>query len=123
MKAKDGVLKFLNQVLRSELTAVHQYLLHAATCRNWGYERLHDHYRHLVNEEVGHSAGLMDHIFYLEGVPDAAHLDAVSQGRNVEALLRADLDFEREDVELLRKAITHCAKVGDFTTRHLLEHN
>jgi bacterioferritin len=23
---------------------------------------------------------------------------------------------------LLRKAIVHCAEVGDFTTRHLLEH-
>jgi bacterioferritin len=40
----------------------------------------------------------------------------------VEGLFRADLEFEREDVELLRKAIAHCANVGDFTTRHLLEH-
>jgi bacterioferritin len=35
--------------------------------------------------------------------------------------LRADLDFERDDVEVLRKAIAHCAEVGGFTTRHLLE--
>ena len=34
MKAKDGVLEFLNQVLKSELTAVHQYLLHATMCKN-----------------------------------------------------------------------------------------
>lgn len=31
------------------------------------------------------------------------------------------MGFEREEVELLRKAITHCATVGDFTTRHMLE--
>jgi bacterioferritin len=37
-------------------------------------------------------------------------------------LFRHDLEFEREDVELLRKAIAHSAKVGDFTTRHMLEH-
>ena len=122
MKAKEGVLDLLNQVLRAELTAVHQYLLHAALCKNWGYARLHEHYSHLANEEVQHSAGLMDHILYLSGTPDAEHLDAVAHGRNVEALFRADLEFEREDVELLRKAIAHCAKVGDFTTRHLLEH-
>jgi bacterioferritin len=36
-------------------------------------------------------------------------------------LLTSDRDFERSDVELLRKAIAHCAKVGDFTTRHMLE--
>jgi len=34
----------------------------------------------------------------------------------------ADLEFECEDAEMLRKAIAHCAKVGDFTTRHILEH-
>jgi bacterioferritin len=120
MKAKEGVLDLLNQVLRAELTAVHQYLLHAALCKNWGYERLHEHYSHLANEEVKHSAGLMDHILYLNGTPDVEHLDAVAHGRNAEALFRADLEFERDDVELLRKAIAHCAKVGDFTTRHLM---
>ena len=122
MKAKEGVLELLNQVLRAELTAIHQYLLHAALCKNWGYERLHDQYSHLANEEVQHSAGLMDHILYLNGMPAVGQLDAVAQGQNVEDLFQADLDFERDDVELLRKAIAHCAKVGDFTTRHLLEH-
>ena len=122
MKAKEGVLEFLNQVLRSELTAVHQYLLHAALCKNWGYERLHEHYSHLANEEVQHSACLIDHILYLSGMPEVGQLDPVAQGEDVGTLFRADLDFERDDVELLRKAIAHCAKVGDFTTRHLLEH-
>ena len=122
MKAKEGVLELLNQVLRAELTAIHQYLLHAALCKNWGYERLHDQYSHLANEEVQHSAGLIDHILYLDGTPEVGELDTVVQGRDVGALFRADLDFERDDVELLRKAIAHCAKVGDFTTRHLLEH-
>lgn len=122
MKAKEGVVDRLNQVLRAELTAVHQYLLHAAMCKNWGYERLHDHYSHLANEEVQHSAGLIDHILYLNGTPDVGRLDTIAQGRDVAAVFRADLDFEREDVDLLRKAIAHCAKVNDFTTRHLLEH-
>ncbi|OQW33887.1 MAG: bacterioferritin [Nitrospira sp. SG-bin1] len=122
MKAKEGVLEVLNQVLRSELTAVHQYLLHAALCKNWGYERLHEHYSHLANEEVEHSAGLIDHILYLNGTPEVGRLDTIAQGQDVGTLFQADLDFEREDAELLRKGIVHCAKVGDFTTRHLLEH-
>jgi bacterioferritin len=122
MKAKDGVLELLNQVLRAELTAVHQYLLHASLCKDWGYSRLHEHFSHLANEEVGHSSGLMGHVLYLDGTPDVEHLDAVAHGGDVAALITADLEFEREDAELLRKAIAHCAKVGDFTTRHILEH-
>ncbi|WP_455241669.1 bacterioferritin [Petrachloros mirabilis] len=121
MKAKEGVVEFLNQVLKAELTAVHQYLLHAAVCKNWGYERLHEHFSHLAQEEVGHSAGLIDHILYLEGMPEVEKLDAVARGRDVLALFEADRAFECEDVDLLRKAIAHCAKVGDFTTRHVLE--
>lgn len=50
------------------------------------------------------------------------HLDSIGHGGTVEALFRTDLDFEHEDAELLRKGIVHCAKAGDFTTRHLLEH-
>jgi bacterioferritin len=122
MRAKAGVVEFLNQVLKSELTAVHQYLLHAALCKHWGYARLHEHFGHLAGEEVSHSSGLIDHVLYLEGTPDVEHLDQISGGRTVEDLLKADLEFERDDVELLRKGITHCSEAGDFTTRHLLEH-
>ena len=39
----------------------------------------------------------------------------------MQALFEADLRFELDDVEALRKAIAHCAKVMDFTTRHKLE--
>jgi bacterioferritin len=121
VKPKQGVIEILNKVLASELTAVHQYLLHAALCKNWGYERLHDHFGHLAQEEVSHSSQLIDHILYLEGAPVVDHLDAVAAGKKVSDLFEADLAFEREDAELLRNGIAHCAKVGDFTSRHRLE--
>ncbi len=121
MKAKEGVLDILNKVLVSELTAVHQYLLHAALCKHWGYGRLYAHFSHLAQEEVSHSSGLIDHILYLGGAPEMGHLDAVAAGKKVSELLEADLAFEREDADALRQGIAHCAKVGDFTTRHRLE--
>lgn len=122
MLAKEGVLDYVGKVLTAELTAVHQYLLHAAMCKKWGYQRLHEHFSHLAQEEVGHSSGLIDHILYLEGAPQVEQVDTVAGGRSVADLLEADLRFELEDAELLREAIAHCSKVGDFTTRHLLEH-
>ena len=80
MKAKEGVVELLNQVLKSELTAVHQYLLHAALCKNCGFSRLHRHFQHLATEEIDHSSGLIDHLLYLEGVPGVEHLDSVGTG-------------------------------------------
>jgi bacterioferritin len=121
MKAKEGVLDHLNGILRAEMTAVHQYLLHAAMSGNWGYERLQHEFRELAAEEVEHSYQLIDHILYLEGSPDVGTIDEVSRGNSVQALFEADLRFELDDVEALRKAIAHCAKVMDFTTRHKLE--
>lgn len=121
MKAKEGVVELLNTILKAELTAVHQYLLHAGLCKHWGYERLHEHFSHLAQDEVSHSSGLIDHVLYLEGAPEVGTLDVVAHGRDVAALFEADRSFECEDVELLRKAIAHCAKIGDFTTRHMLE--
>jgi bacterioferritin len=121
MKAKEGVLDHLNAVLRAELTAVHQYLLHAAMCGNWGYERLEHEFRELAGEEVEHSSQLIDHILYLEGVPNVQQIDEVARGTTVQALFQADLRFEVQDVETLRKAIAHCTNVMDFTTRHKLE--
>ena len=81
MKAKRGVLDILNKVLVSELTAVHQYLVHAALCKHWGYGRLHEHFSHLAQEEVSHSSGLIDHILYLGGAPGDGPLGCCSRGQ------------------------------------------
>ncbi len=121
MKAKEGVIELLNKALTAELTAMHQYLLHASLCGNWGYERLHHELGARATEEVGHTSEVMDHILYLEGAPDMQSLGTVSAGQTVPELFNADLKLEQHDVQLLREAITHCTKVGDYTTRHKLE--
>ena len=121
MKAKEGILENLGTVLTAELTAVHQYLFHAELCRHWGYERLAEKFQHLYTEEVTHSAQLVRHMLYLGGQPDVGTLDTVKGGRSVQELFETNLAFEREDVDMLRKAIVQAVKVGDFTTRHKLE--
>jgi bacterioferritin len=60
-------------------------------------------------------------MLYLGGQPDVGKLEAVKGGRSVQELFETNLAFERDDVEMLRKAIAHAAKVGDFTTRQKLE--
>jgi bacterioferritin len=121
MKAKEGVLELLQKVVTLELTAAHHYLLHAAMCDNWGYERLKHELHERTTEEIAHASKVIDHVLYLDGEPDVQKLGAVSSGQGVQDLFNADLKLEQEDVRVLREAIAHCAKVGDFTTRHLLE--
>ena len=121
MKAKEGVLNFLNKILTAELTAAHQYLLHGAMCHNWGYERLHHQIHERVMDEIHHTEELINHILYLEGEPNMQRLGTVNVGTTVSKQFANDLKLEMADLKLLREAIAHCTKVGDFTTRHKLE--
>ncbi len=121
MKAKKGVIEHLNNILTAELTAGHQYIANAAMCKNWGYERLHHEVHERAIEEISHSESIVGHILYLEGTPNLQRLGTVKVGKSVVDQFKNDLALEMKDLELIRKAITHCSSVGDFTTRHKLE--
>ena len=48
-------------------------------------------------------------------------LGTVKIGETVPEQLKADLDKEKAMVKMLTDGIQHCTKVGDFSTRHMLE--
>ena len=121
MQAKPGVVDLLNQSLTIELTAINQYFLAAKQCANWGFERLHERFRELSFEEMKDTEELIEHILYLEGVPNMQRLNQVRVGESVPEILQAGLDLERGAVEHLRGAIEHTAREGDFTTRGMFE--
>lgn len=59
MEAKEGIVEFVNQVLRAELTAVHQYLLHGAHCVKVGDFTT----RHMLEDMI---QGSEEHVDWLE---------------------------------------------------------
>ena len=121
MKAKDGVVERLNTILTNELTAINQYFVQGEMCRNWGFERLHSKIYDLSIDEMKDAQHLIQHILYLEGIPNLQRLGQVMVGESVREDLDLDLAAEIAAVETLREAITHCASVGDYTTRNILE--
>lgn len=121
MKAKAGIIDLLNKVLTHELTAINQYFLHSEICEHWGYDRLYHAIRGHSFGEMKHAEEIMEHILYLEGLPNMQRLGKIKVGETVAEQLKADLKLEMEHVTLLREGIAHCTKVGDFTTRHKLE--
>ena len=121
MKAKEGVVELLNKILTEELTVINQYFLHAKMCDNWGYERLEKNVRARSFSEMKDADKIIEHILYLDGVPNVQRLGTVQIGESVPEQLKSDLAKEKAMVTLLTEAIQHCTKVGDFTTRHLLE--
>ena len=121
MKAKQGVVNLLNKILTEELTVINQYFLHSKMCADWGYKRLEQKVRERSFSEMKDADKIIEHILYLEGMPNVQRLGTVKIGETVPEQLKADLAKEKSMVTLLTEAITHCTKVGDYTTRHMLE--
>jgi bacterioferritin len=121
MKAKEGVINILNKILTADLTAINQYFVHSKMCENWGYERLHHAVRQRSFAEMKDAEELIEHVLYLEGVPNVQRMNTVQVGETVPEQFTADLKAEQEMLTLLSEGVVHCTKVGDFTTRHMLE--
>lgn len=121
MKAKEGVITLLNKILTADLTAINQYYVHAKMCENWGYDRLYHKVRERSMDEMKDADELIEHILYLEGVPNVQRLNTIHIGETVPEQFKLDLKAEQEMLQLLSDGVIHCTKVADFTTRHMLE--
>jgi bacterioferritin len=121
MQGNPAVIKLLNDLLQLELTATHQYLLHAEMLGNWGYERLHHKISEEVNDELGHARRLTERILFLDGAPNVQKLGTVHPGKSAEEMFRLDLDVERTANDALNKAIAQCRSAGDNGTVEILE--
>jgi bacterioferritin len=119
MKGEDQVIQNLNETLKNELTAVNQYWLHYRMLDNWGVGRLAEFERHESIDEMKHADRLAERILFLEGLPNFQMLGRLRVGENVEEILRADLELEREAVDQLKGAIAHAESVRDFVSRDL----
>src|SRR5262245_58910958 len=90
-------------------------------CDNRVYERLHHKVLERNIYEMKDAEELIEHILYLEGVPNVQRLNTVQVGETVPEQFKLDLKAEQEMLVLLSDGVSHAAKVGDFATRHMLE--
>jgi bacterioferritin len=121
MQGNPGVVTLLNELLAVELTAVHQYTLHARMCEDWGYERLFHKIHEESREELGHADRLVERILYLDGAPDVSRVGTITPGASVEEQFRADLGIESGAIAALNRGIAQCRSAGDNGTAELLE--
>src|SRR5512132_2153364 len=119
MKGDPKVLELLNETLKNELTATNQYWLHYRLLDNWGVHKLAQFERHESIDEMKHADRLAERILFLEGLPNFQMLGRLRVGENVEEILRADLEVEREAVVQLKEAIAHAESVRDYVSRDL----
>ncbi|HEX2171444.1 MAG TPA: bacterioferritin [Dehalococcoidia bacterium] len=121
MRAKQGIPELLNRVLTIQLTAINQYFVHAKMCENWGFERLEEKLRDDSIDLMRDAEKLVEHILYLEGLPNLQRLGTIHVGESVPEDLRLNLTAEQDAAAQLTDGVRHCLEVGDYTTHTILE--
>lgn len=119
MKGDKKVIEYLNRGLRSELTAVHQYVLNARLLEHWGLNTLASKQEEEAREEMQHADRLIRRILFLGGSPNVQDMDTVRVGGDVKEILENDLAAESEALALYREAMEYCEKARDYQSRDL----
>jgi bacterioferritin len=121
MRGDAKVIDYLNQALRSELTAINQYWLHYRILDNWGYKALAKTWREESIEEMRHADTLTARILFLEGYPNMQSIDALRIGESVQEIIECDLAAENDARALYLDAAKYCEFVNDRVSRILFE--
>lgn len=121
MQGDKQVITYLNQALKSELTAINQYFLHARMLENWGLERFNEHEYKGSIEEMKHADRLIRRILFLEGLPNLQDYGKLLVAESVHEVLTNDRELEVEAIALYREIIAYCESVQDYASRDLVD--
>jgi bacterioferritin len=119
MQGDQTVIEYLQKGLRSELTAINQYILHSRMLADWGLDKLSRIEGQEAQDEMRHADRFIQRILFLEGLPDLQELDPLRVGRDVRQILANDLAAEQEAITLYKEAMTYCEQAPDYASRDL----
>ena len=122
MKGNPKLIEALNAAIADELSAISQYFVHAEMCENWGYGKLHAHFRTRAIDEMKHVETLVARVLFLEGQPIISKVNAITIGSDVSKMFKNDHEHEKNTIAAYNEVIKLAGEVKDFATREILEH-
>lgn len=120
MKGSQKVIDGLNKLLTKELTSVDMYLLHSRIYEDWGLVELYNHINGEKDHEGLHADMVLRRIIFLEGTPDVQTREGFKVVLSVKAMLEQSLQYELENMAMLKDLIALCESEKDYETRNIL---
>ncbi|MEZ6138149.1 MAG: bacterioferritin [Pirellulaceae bacterium] len=118
---KTRTIENLQRALSMELTATHQYQLHACVLDDWGMGLLATKMREELQEELGHSEGFLVRILFLKGDPKLTLEKTPVRATSLKQMFETDLADEKAAIEFYTTASIQAGEDRDIGSRQLFE--
>ena len=119
--SNNKTLENLNRALQMEMTAAHQYQLHAHVLDDWGLNLLAAKMREEQAEEMGHSDLFIERILFLKGTPEIAFAKVPERAETLTGMFKADLADEEDAIAFYTRAAREAYEANDIGSRTLFE--
>ncbi len=119
--SRDETLRNLQAALSMELTASHQYQLHASVLTDWGMDRLATKMREEMLEELRHSDAFISRIMFLKGKPSLVLAKTPGLVDSLSEMFQSDLDDEKDAITFYTNCARQASEAGDIGSRALFE--
>ncbi|MGB6042173.1 MAG: bacterioferritin [Pirellulales bacterium] len=121
MKGSEKVIEALNAGLTIELTAINLYFISSKMCRDWGLNKLADHFYAESLEEMRHAEAVIDRVLFLDGVPEIARYDVINVGPTPKEQIENSLALEMKGAATYNEAVQLAASEKDAGSKELME--
>lgn len=119
--SNETTLKNLTTGLQMELTAAHQYQLHAAVLADWGIDKLAEKMREEFDEETGHQERFLERILFLGGEPELAFHSTPRRAKSLRDMFEADMRDEAEALKFYTAAAKAAYEADDLGSYELFK--
>jgi len=117
---RKKIIAALNVDLGLEIGAIVQYMHHHFTAEGMESPAIIDLFEDIAKDEMKHMEKLGERINYLGGDPTTKPAP-IKTGGDLKKMIQDDLDGENLAIKTYKEHISLCAKIGDTTTRLMLE--